>query len=48
MITRLWRRFCLHIVRTGQLEIAREIDAEIARRERDRSSVHPLFAKSSV
>ena len=43
MITRLWRRFCFHTVQTGNLEVAREIDAEIERRELQRRCVPSLF-----
>jgi hypothetical protein len=48
MITRLFRRICLHIYRVGQKEFIRELDAEIARREAAKSNVHPLFASKSA
>lgn len=48
MITRLWTRFCLHIYRVGQKEFIRELDAEVARRDLEKSKVHPLFASKSA
>lgn len=47
MIRRLWTKFCRFVVRTGNREIAREIDAAIERAEASKSKVHPLFASAS-